>query len=330
MARATIAASCVLICMLLGIGACSKTTTPASQAGIMVVVSTNLKASEYDEIRVQVSQQQTSGLWQSWLDESKLVPSEVTLPTTVFIEAGSSPDQEVDIRVTAYLMGNPVVLREAQLQAPTNRVATLYFVLAEVCKGQVEVTGAEGQPESTCPTGESCQPGTGMCGSNLINGTVLPTFVPGQGLDAGGDAGLFATPPLASDGGGAGDATAVDVSDAGTQAQSPDGGDASGMAEAGNASDAGSCPCSVGSLQCSGSTPQQCVSCAWQSQTACSGSTPVCSNGICGTFRATGGIRSTAPVPSGDAGIHLVAGGFERGTRTCVDGGVCVTGGIVP
>lgn len=153
----------------------------------MVVVSSDLTPSEYDEIHVDVSQQEDSGLWQSWLSLSKAVPSEARLPTTVFIRAGHSLDQEVTVRVTAYLRGAPVVLREAQLQAPTNRVATLYFVLAEVCKGQVRVTGAEGEPESTCSTGESCQPGTGACGSNTIAASTLPTFVPGQSLDAGGD-----------------------------------------------------------------------------------------------------------------------------------------------
>jgi hypothetical protein len=48
-----------------------------------------------------------------------------------------------------------------------------------------------------------------------------------------------------------------------------------------------------------------------------------------GALHVTGGIRSTG-VAAGDAGIRLVAGGFELGTRTCNDAGVCVTGGIVP
>ncbi len=186
--------------------ACS-TTAPPSDAGLMVIVSGDLMPSEYDEVRVEVRQQEASGQWQSWLDLSKVVPSEVTLPTTVFIEAGRSPDQEVDVRVTAYSAGMPIVLREAQLQAPTNRIATLYFVLAEVCKGQVRVTGAEGEPESTCPTGESCQPGTGTCGSDMIATSTLPTFVPGQSLDAGGDAGLFAGGPLSASDADAGDAS---------------------------------------------------------------------------------------------------------------------------
>jgi hypothetical protein len=91
----------------------------------------------------------------------------------------------------------------------------------------------------------------------------------------------------------------------------------------------GSGACAPGTARCDGNTPQQCVGGAWQSLTPCGGLTPVCSNGLCGPFRTTGGIRSTAPAPAG-SGIRLVAGGFETGTRTCSAKGVCVTGGIVP
>jgi hypothetical protein len=88
--------------------------------------------------------------------------------------------------------------------------------------------------------------------------------------------------------------------------------------------------CTPGATICNGNTPQACVAGAWQSQTPCGGTKPLCSNGECGSFRVTGGIRSTAPVPPGDGGIRLVAGGFELGTRACDEAGVCVTGGIVP
>jgi hypothetical protein len=89
--------------------------------------------------------------------------------------------------------------------------------------------------------------------------------------------------------------------------------------------------CAAGDLMCNGGTPQECVDGGWQNQTPCSGATPVCSNGVCGTYRTTGGIRSTGALPlPGDGGIRLVAGGFEIGTRTCNAAGLCVTGGIVP
>ena len=113
-----------------------------------------------------------------------------------------------------------------------------------------------------------------------------------------------------------------------------DAGDAAGPGDAGDASDAPT-GCSapygtLGALTCAGNAPQQCDGGAWQLLPACAGASPICSNGVCGTFRTTGGIRSTAPSPVEDAGIFLVSGGFELGTRTCNDAGVCVTGGIVP
>jgi hypothetical protein len=151
-----------------------------------------------------------------------------------------------------------------------------------------------------------------------------PDATGGGGMDTGVEG---ATP----DGQGPGDGNGPSDS-GGTQDASNDGpiiGDA-GDAGVGDASDAAACPCSQGSLKCSGSTPQQCIACVWVNQTACTGSTPTCSNGLCGTYRTTGGIRSTAPAPPGDAGIRLVSGGFELGMRSCDEAGVCVTGGIVP
>jgi hypothetical protein len=87
--------------------------------------------------------------------------------------------------------------------------------------------------------------------------------------------------------------------------------------------------CAAGAQQCNANAPQTCIGGTWQNQAPCGGSTPVCSNGICGAYRATGGLRSTAPAP-GAGSIRLVAGGFEIGGRACDAQGVCVTGGIVP
>jgi hypothetical protein len=120
-----------------------------------------------------------------------------------------------------------------------------------------------------------------------------------------------------------------------------DSGEPSDDASGGNGSDAGepgpdagdaSGGCTPGALQCSGSTPQACVAGVFQSQTPCSGAKPLCSNGVCGSYIVSGGIRSTVPAGgAGDAGtIRLVEGAFEVGARTCTSQGVCVTGGIVP
>src|SRR5262249_29665546 len=86
--------------------------------------------------------------------------------------------------------GEPVVQRVAQVQVPSDHMASLWMVLAKLCEGQVTRTGAEGEPTSTCPVGESCQPGNGMCGNNVITAP-LPAYTPGQTLDAGISMGLL-------------------------------------------------------------------------------------------------------------------------------------------
>ena len=135
------------------------------------------------------------------------------------------------------------------------------------------------------------------------------------GVSDGGDEATVITPPDADAPDVADSAVAPDVDVPETQ---PGGGDAG--------------VCAAGDLRCNGNTPQKCGGGAWLDQAACGGATPVCSNGLCGSFRTTGGIRSTSPVAASaaDGGARLVSGGFEFGARTCGAQGSCVTGGIVP
>jgi hypothetical protein len=163
---------------------CSKSPPSPSQAGLMVIVSTNLTSSEYDALEVDVSQEVEAGTWHAWLAQKSYVPSEAKLPTTIFVQSGQSADQDVRVLVTAYRAGAPVVLREVQTQAPTDRIAELRLVLAELCKGDVALSGTA--PASTCPLpDQSCQPETGLCGPNLVPGATLPTYQRGdETLDA--------------------------------------------------------------------------------------------------------------------------------------------------
>jgi hypothetical protein len=116
--------------------------------------------------------------------------AEIGLPATFAVVAGKSPDQEVLVTVTALKggeSGTPVVLTQAQVQAPSDRVAALWMVLAKACQGQVTTTGAEGEPESTCPSGQTCLPTsetTSTCASYVIpDSSTLPLYMAGD-LDA--------------------------------------------------------------------------------------------------------------------------------------------------
>ncbi len=157
---------------------CASTTTVPPPWGLMVVISADLSPSEYDQIRVQVSQAEgvDSGTWHTRLDETKAVPADVKLPTAFLVRPGSRGDQTALIRVTALLGGQPVVLREAQVSVPTDRLAELDLLLSEVCKSQVTIDTTTSEPESTCPQGQSCQPPTGLCGTNAIQVSSLPPY----------------------------------------------------------------------------------------------------------------------------------------------------------
>ncbi len=95
--------------------------------------------------------------------------------------------------------------------------------------------------------------------------------------------------------------------------------------------DAGPFVCVEGSSRCNGNTPQTCSDAGWVASASCGGASPVCSNGVCGSFAVTGSVSSLAPsTVANDAGFRIVSAGFEQGARACNDAGICVTGGIGP
>jgi hypothetical protein len=287
--------SLLALCALALFFGCS--TTPPGQTGLMVIISTDLQPSEYDELEVQVSQETSpGGSWHLWMDRLSPVPAEITLPTTVLIQSGTSPDQDVLIRAILYDQGAPVVLREAQLQVPTDRLAELRLVLAATCRGMVATSGAEGDVVSTCPTaGESCQPGTGLCGSSVVSDvSQLPSYKPGdENLDAGSG-----QPSTMAEAGGSeaeaapdsGDAT-MSVADA---AQPYDGTSTEAAVETSttNAPDEGadapSCEnaCNSGTMQCSTGAIETCSvgadGCTHWTQTSTCGSNQSCVAGDAG------------------------------------------------
>ncbi len=153
---------------------CSSTPSPA---GLLLYMRTDLKSTEYDDLDVDILQQASGGAWNTVLSLTRSVPREVTLPTSLFIESGTSADQLVDVRITASQGGTVVVEREAEIEVPTDRVALLDFFLAEVCRGV------------SCKAGETCEPigaKAGSCASDQVSASGLPTFESGESFDGGG------------------------------------------------------------------------------------------------------------------------------------------------
>ncbi len=344
--------------------ACSATSAKPTTGLEMVISADHLTApADFDDIRLEVSQLSGS-TWSKIWDRDYQVPSmEATLPTTFTVLGGRTAD-EVLIALTAYkggAGGQPIVERVAQVQVPIDRLAALYLVLAQVCEGQVTSTGAEGEPTPTCPAGESCLPSTGRCGSDAIDANALPTFVPGQSLDAGPDAGdIVLMPGAETEAGGSYAGTEghdATNSDAGGSDASPEAaGDASACLPEGTGAVATrGCPCTTaGAHACNGNAQNQALVCTSGSWTpngicptgqlcdtasgaqqgicvtidpACTTAAPgdhVCSNATT-VVQCGNDLASDSPVEtcSGQACVNgMCTGTCAPGTTTCMDSGV--------
>jgi hypothetical protein len=206
--------------------ACSTAQTAPATGLELIIVADGLSApADFDDVELQISEEADGGDWSLKWKRDYVVPSaEASLPATFAIGSGGSPDEEALISVTALKggpTGQPVVQRVVQAQVPSDRLAALYLVLAKLCEGQVVSTGPGGAPVSTCPAGESCQPGNGQCGGDVINPSTLTPYAPGEDLDAGislgllfGDAGI---PGMPAGDAGSDDATIEESGDAASE-----------------------------------------------------------------------------------------------------------------
>ena len=216
--RSTGAILPALALLVAGASDCGGKTTQAG--GLEIIISTDMPTpANFDTVLVDIEQQAAGSGWRQppLLQQFYVIPSQITLPTTISIAAGSSPYQEVLITVTGLQGGQAgqyVVQRVVQTQVPTDRVAEVFVVLASVCAGNLN-----------CPTGDSCQPASvgnaapGTCGANAVDVSMLPVF-------------------NSSDVGGAGVASTLDASPADTGAGVDGSRDATTTAMESGASDA--------------------------------------------------------------------------------------------
>jgi hypothetical protein len=188
--------------VLAAFASCSGKTIQSGGLELLITTSGIQAGRDFDTVEVLVRQETSpGGPWHTVIDVPRTVPSEVNLPTTVSVQAGTSPDQEALIEVTALKMGTAIVQRGAQLQIPSDRIAELPIILSALCVGKV----------TTCSMG-SCEPDTGRCGSIVVNPTTLSNFRPGDenhldasiaSIDAGSEG------PIAE--GSAGDTARIDA-----------------------------------------------------------------------------------------------------------------------
>lgn len=157
--------------------ACAATKKPPT-GGLMLVVTEDGPLA-LDRLHVEVAARGTvlkSGDYR--------LPTEAALPTTLAVASNGDPTATVAITIAGYRAGAPIDRRDQLVeQVPVDRVAALTVVLSARCTALVYADGAGAK--SRCAPEETCSPTTGACVSARVNAADLPTYQPGDELDAG-------------------------------------------------------------------------------------------------------------------------------------------------
>jgi hypothetical protein len=293
------------------IAACGGQTKQAG--GLEVIVETNLPSSSYNELTIDVAQGTGNGQWDTLFHQAQAVPNQLTLPTRLAIQAGSSSNQQALITVTAFQNVKPIVQNVAEVQVPTDHVGEIVIYLATSCTNQL-----------SCPTGSTCNPSTGMCDSDVVTSVAeyQPQDTPGNltcSSDADCAAGLVCDPslgcitPIGHTGGGNDSGTIQP--DSGTPG--PDAGNGGPDATMPGCTASSDCPSGE---TCSGG---RCVASAQDSGTTCTTAAQTCgASGGC--FDQTTCL-CTPSCPAGSTcqqGKGCIASGGGCNAQTC-SGGCC-------
>jgi formylglycine-generating enzyme required for sulfatase activity len=136
-----------------------------------------------------------------------LVPEDATLPASIGVRSNGDPGAAVVVEASLWSGATPLDDRRYEVRVPTASVEDVEVVFSPRCMPYVIAVG--GKAESMCGATATCDPATGVCGSDVYS--TADATVAGEGKDgAGGGDG-------ASGGGGeaGSDAPAVDAADAG-------------------------------------------------------------------------------------------------------------------
>ena len=154
------------------------------QGGLEILVTSELGVEDVNLVRVEISQESAPGVYDPPLlaNAFDLTTGEASLPATVSIAAGKAASQNALVRVVGRKIAagkdTPVVLREAEVRVPSDRVAALTMLLSAACATRVTYDAVTSTYAATCAPRESCQPATGQCGSSLVDVATLPTYDP--------------------------------------------------------------------------------------------------------------------------------------------------------
>ncbi len=96
------------------------------------------------------------------------IPAETTLPTSLTLESLSGSVSSASITVSVWAGGVPLDVRQDRvIQIPSDRLAVLHIVFSAKCTPDVTLSG--GVAVSRCSAGETCDPASGSCVTNLVS-----------------------------------------------------------------------------------------------------------------------------------------------------------------
>jgi uncharacterized membrane protein YgcG len=313
--------------------ACSGKVTQAGGLEVQIAVQNLQVGTDFDTLRVVTAQEASpGGAWPSKTDYDGPV-TESTFPTTIAIAAGSSPDQNVRVTVTALLGSTTVVQSEAQVTVPTSQVLELDMYLSRSC---VNVTCTADQ---TSCVGGSCQ-------GIVIPPSQLTQYAPGGPNGTGGGSSGSSSPDASMMSGSSGGGSSGSAGDSGggpscaacpgcCDLQSSGCVPVGGICTNGLACSGSKGTCSVPPSSC---TPSQAAS----AQAACLGGGG-CYSGGCGCMicptgsTCAGGVcvasasdAGTGCSPATCSGCCDTNGGCFPTGAACASGGHCTGGAGAP
>ncbi len=165
-----------------GLGLALLGCSPSQEPGaLMLAISTDMFVpTDLQRIDVVVEAEDELAPYRVEFNLAPLVGGEF-LPGTFAINEGESPGKRVHIRVIARGEQDARVVREASLNVPRGRTATLNMPIQWLCDGEVRVDGQ--LHRSDCPDGETCK--LGSCVVDEVEEESLPDFVEAEVFGGG-------------------------------------------------------------------------------------------------------------------------------------------------
>jgi sulfatase modifying factor 1 len=169
-----------LIAVVLGAAGCGRT---APIGGLVVTMSTDLTLENVAPTRLDVAVRSLAAGGKTYLDATYAVPGDTSLPARMVIQSNGDPAASVEIDVSLWQETTPLDARQYRVESiPTDHFDPVGIVFSAKCTPLVRIVGTSAV--SLCPEGETCDPSTGTCTSNIFGAADDASASPAEPGDA--------------------------------------------------------------------------------------------------------------------------------------------------